>query len=627
MSVVVNPIVSGGNTGSGGSGNVVGPGTSTVGHLAIFGNTSGTLLADGGVPGGQGAPDGFIDITQSPYNAVSGADCTTAIDSARAAGSNLWIPSGTFFYNGNGLNWDTLNIVGASRYYSKISIGTTSALSTTKSLVVGTTISASFSMRDLQVNGGFGAINLTGTVASVGITTLQQVTGCIFINYAGAAISHLFSDSPNWVIEDNIFYALNDTTTFGIILSGQVDGCRISRNEFGVNMCHVKIRAAGGSNLDLDENDFVNGFGNSGPSRYSLWILPRTDGNDATPCRMFKNKFGSENRAANDYPILIADENTGSGTAPFYLPQLSADSTGLCAPLIMSGTIGYNNSGPIIYSTTPYLTQPSFVGGIGYAGAPPTYVIQFRTPSGVNNTTLHNLRGKIEPFVNKDLGTNSQFVLTNTTFPMFDVIDPLGLIDINRAQVLPIIGGVNPSGYVNCLSSVGGGGGNTVTTGATDDLGGTDAFQITSSSSYMYCIITLTGLTVGEGIWIEFVLGPPTSGASPAVLSLANSSDFVRRFAMTSAYRPFRFYYYVTSISNTQIILQDTAGGTGNTGARISRLRVYQAHEPIPSISASSAVHTTTAPSAGGASALPLTPKGYKTDYLAGVGTIQVAYY
>ena len=58
--------------GGAGSGNVVGPVTSTSGHIATFGNTTGTLLADGGGPPAQTA-NAVSNNWISAYNAATGA--------------------------------------------------------------------------------------------------------------------------------------------------------------------------------------------------------------------------------------------------------------------------------------------------------------------------------------------------------------------------------------------------------------------------------------------------------------------------------------------------------------------------------------------------------------------------
>ena len=90
-----------GGGGGGGGGNVIGPGSSTAGHLVVWGNNSGTLIADAGAPAGALA---FLNtITASLVS-----DFNTAVESFLATalvdGTNMAINhvGHTFVFNASG---------------------------------------------------------------------------------------------------------------------------------------------------------------------------------------------------------------------------------------------------------------------------------------------------------------------------------------------------------------------------------------------------------------------------------------------------------------------------------------------------------------------------------------------
>ena len=79
----------------GGGGAVVGPATSGVGDLALFNNTSGTLLKDGGPP-----PNG-VDVRLFMADPTGTTDSTAAFNACFAAvGSNCWAGGGRYFIAG-----------------------------------------------------------------------------------------------------------------------------------------------------------------------------------------------------------------------------------------------------------------------------------------------------------------------------------------------------------------------------------------------------------------------------------------------------------------------------------------------------------------------------------------------
>ena len=93
------------DTGGGGSGDVTGPASAVSGHLAVFGDTSGKVIADGGaVPAGIGGSTGATDNAILRANGTGGSTVQSSIVTIDDNGllSNLG-PSGHGAVNSSGL--------------------------------------------------------------------------------------------------------------------------------------------------------------------------------------------------------------------------------------------------------------------------------------------------------------------------------------------------------------------------------------------------------------------------------------------------------------------------------------------------------------------------------------------
>jgi hypothetical protein len=106
LNVIVNGATYGFPASGAGTGNVVGPSSSTVSHLACWNNTAGTLLSDCGPPqtgnvtlGGANAFTGSNSFSQ-PIIADSASNQTVAINIFSRAASGPNVPSGGIYFNG-----------------------------------------------------------------------------------------------------------------------------------------------------------------------------------------------------------------------------------------------------------------------------------------------------------------------------------------------------------------------------------------------------------------------------------------------------------------------------------------------------------------------------------------------
>jgi alpha-1,3-glucanase-like protein len=77
------------------------------------------------VPAAKPAPDGYLDVTQAPYNAdnTGGTDVTqalqNAIDDAESAGTGVYLPQGTYKISAP-LNVNKVSVAGAGQWYTEL---------------------------------------------------------------------------------------------------------------------------------------------------------------------------------------------------------------------------------------------------------------------------------------------------------------------------------------------------------------------------------------------------------------------------------------------------------------------------------------------------------------------------
>lgn len=512
-------------------------------------------------------------------------DDTAAIDAAFAVGGRVAFPAGNFVYNGNGYSGDNPVVIGVDKSKTTITLGAG------KSLLTRASAYTSLTLRDVTVSGGFGAIRHTYT--GVNVQTSHEVTRCYFLNYTGAAISTLSSDMPFWRITHNKFYAANDTSTIGIVLTGNTDDCVIEDNDFDLNRVHIKA-THGGNSLHLHRNGFTRWSGTSSNPRIDVWIVPHTSlTNSGQGFTATKNKFGNENFLAGDLKVVYADEDTSSGTDhASYFPKLSADSTGYITSHTFTDNLcgGANVSGgfPFVYSTTPNVDGCTYAGM--FVGSTPTYILQFRTVTTVpNRDAIGNLIG---PWLGDNSGVETLPPVASNDNTITTVIDPFVTM-AGPGYVLTKAGGSDPGGYTSILatpvrsfSTVG-----ASLSNVADTLGGTEATEATyaSATEQVYAYITPTA---GIPVWIEFDI---KQGGSSALAQIAvqivrdtwqsgGALHFRRVVSPSAAWQRYRFCFVPRTITGAIIVDFLPLSGTGKV--QIGRVRVYHAYEPQVDISA-----------------------------------------
>jgi hypothetical protein len=545
---------------------VDGPGL--VGNT-LFTSTGGTTPRSAADRAGD-----FFNVKEAGAIGDGVADDTVAIDWARENHDAIVFPPGNYLYSGDGLEMDGLRIRG----YGDCTI----TLGNGKTLIVGNDTVEICQLRDINIDGGFGAIRHTGT--GVYVRNGVWIENVRFTNYTGAAISNNAADWPYWRIDGCVFYGANDTATMGIALSGDNAGSVIRRCAFLNNAIHIKHRG-NGHNIYLENNDFVRFTAYGAAPRIDLWIVPSTiDTSDALIAR--GNKFGPENLAAagQDYRVLFADEGAGSENA---LRMPSADeSSGKIVNAVFSG----NTQGGSGSSTPPFVTTRTKV------------IFQLQVTDHIINGTRPATAVHIEPSVSASdylsTGNIVSFAPSWNNLPQtpdvqvlacnkpgfFRLLDPYAQVN-DPAEPLPYTGASAATGFVDMIptsdsSAIPTAGGYSI--GAeTDALGGADAAAVTAAGDGSVYFGLGTAVTVGRPLWIEFDV--KSSGVSPVDIIAAKlvfngvQGKFNRNIQLTADWRRIRIPHIPMAADVNQVSFQ-VPGHAGTFS--IGRVRVYHANEP-----------------------------------------------
>ena len=550
-------------------------------------------------------------------NDSSGAAITannTAFTNAAATGSTVYVPPGTFYGTFNLDPTTSPRFVGAATGDSFISIASG------QYFIDANRVWDGLHLEKLTFENGAGAVR--NRSSSVNVTRLHRILDCDFIDFTVCAVSFNSTDFPFWHIQRATVHAANDTTAIGFAIRG-ADGSSLQDCSFQKQHVGVKI-GAGSGNIHIRNGDFVqDGAASGGNNRMAVWIVPSSSkaGSSGNGCTIETSKFGNEQLGVDDRRIVFADEGAGTHFGDRQ-PVLSADSTGYVNGvavdqcLVVGSGIG---SHPIVYSTTAsYNVEGCSFTRFKLLGAQPSYVVQFRTTTtSPTSDLLSNIVGPVQYLDNNF----TPFPASNQLgFAYID--DPTGILGADNSP-MPERGGTRATGYVNLLQqripSFSLGGATTKTT-ITDAVGGGDAVEVTFSAGGIYNAVPTSSIKTDMPVWLEFDLKVGSSSSLSSVLfvvKLFSAStgvgNYLRRTLVPpTEWRTYRFPLYIPlADNNTGIDINPGSGATG-TKVRIGRVRMYHAQEPVLTDLVLPNVETqTTAPSAGGASALPATPAGY----------------
>jgi hypothetical protein len=575
---------------------------------------------------GQATPKSYVDGLASAVIAPSGTDDTTAINAAGAAGRVLLGP-GNYIYNGTGITNLLCHIAGAGKEVTFVNLGATSYFYNRNGTIQELTV------KGITFIGGKGAIRQSSTGSDS--YRHRHIFDCRFQDYTQCAISDLGSDTPYWKIRDCFFEGANFTTTIGVAIAGQLDATEITGCGFTKNRVHIKL-----TNSGLDTRvmncDFFREGASAGSPRVDIWMVPSAALGSGGMV-IDGAKFGPELLESTDYRIVIADQAAGTDFSS-RMPDLTTASTGSVTTLIvrdsiLAGILGATNAPPLVFTTTPSL-YGCRIGPINIATGSPRAIVESLLPlATIDPQAGGNILGPV--FMQSSYLPS--FAPTNCP-SLFTVLDPGQCFEPQGVTTAPIPGGGSTVGYVNLMTQASAAGlslSGATKTNVTDAKGGTNAIEVTatSASNVVYDAVGAGVAVDGRPCFVEFDLKVSASSPMSQVeVAFGRNPSFALKRLVAPPTTWTRYRYEVAAqdlAANTTWITIGYPSAATITGTKfqVGRIRVYQAREPVlADLDLPVATTATSAPAAGGGSALPATPAGYVTVYVNGTAR-QIAYY
>jgi hypothetical protein len=243
----------------------------------------------------------------------------------------------------------------------------------------------------------------------------------------------------------------------------------------------------------------------------------------------------------------------------------------------------------LVYSTTPRLLGCRY-GPLVIGATMPSDIVHIRTvpaSHGFSRFTTDNIIGPLHGY---SIGTEGNSGPRPSNAPsLFRVIDPNGLL-ATRAEIVPAYTAGDPTGFVNLMTTLV----NAFTTsnstkaGITDSFNGTDAVELTFTTTGGLLFVSPTTPTVGRPAWIEFDV--KQGAASPLALvrvdirdsSAPQNQHFAKIVdASTTYWVRYRFPVVIDAASGAFLVVFSVPSGLAVGQVKIGRVRFYHAREPV----------------------------------------------
>lgn len=256
---------------------------------------------------------------QFSQTTTPGPTSPTGLGSSQQQPILFW-PPGNYTYGGTGVVGPSSasSIVGMAAIPDSMSL---TLLQNVYFLTMPGFVSNSL-VRGMHIIGGKGAVQYTFAGAMVG--GLHVYEDCVFEAYTECAFGNAATDSPYLKVARCQFLGALSGGTCGIAWGGYCDNMDIHDNAFIRNKFHLKIGPKISGSIAIERNDFLRDT--VGVTTADIWIVPNsTDSGGANSGFGFginQNRFGNENQGNTDIRILVALENTASGTRQTYPPLL-----------------------------------------------------------------------------------------------------------------------------------------------------------------------------------------------------------------------------------------------------------------------------------------------------------------
>lgn len=445
--------------------------------------------------------------------------------------------------------------------------------------------------------GGKGLAHYTKTTENV--AEYHRICRNAFDGYTECAFAQNSADMPFWIITDNKFHGADTEATIGFAIGGLLDGSVIARNQFEGNAYHAKIGPMESGNVTIEDNTFLRWPGSANRVA-DIWLLPSAVPfavNSGYATNIIRNKFGNENLANDDVRILIAPEDSGSGTSR---ANRTHDTAWHTSGYFLSGlniegnrfSLTSGSAAPLIKSHIADVLNLNY-GHNHIDGGEYTYLLE-NAGSVPTDDDAYVRRS------NRALITPTQYMLRPfravSNAPTFVVDDPFALMPENA--LTPLAGINDDMGY----ALIGGGAGqyadisvfgSASKSAVADSYGGNQGAEITfaAAGTGSGAYVALTGIQANKKAWLELDFKQASSASvlllSITILNFTTNKTAMRRVGIPIAagWTSIRVPFVMPDSSaptdwNAIVSADDWASGT-KTKAVISNLRVYQSRAPV----------------------------------------------
>ncbi len=539
--------------------------------------------------------DGVINSTAAitaAWNALQGSTQYFGPDAENQAnqivrGPILKFSQGKYLFNGTALTsadvYRSVRLQGCGSGLTKIvNQGDTYFISVAKA-------TGYWEISGIHFYGGKGVFKQADNLVDVGAEFWFHDNWCV--GYTECAVGFNASDKPYVRINNNTFQAAASSASIGIAMPPKAGGNEIYSNNFVRNKYHIKLRDGGGAGTTIFKNSFLRLDTTIDPC-HDLWVVPMTHTNYKSGLFVTANKFGNESLGANDFRVLVADEDA-----------IGADN--LAKHHVITASTGYfegarfqaNDFIGNLTWTKSYIT--AFTPNVGNLywdnlldGTLPTYFLEF---DAIVTMTDNNSYSRDSLFINAQSpwGRSQGKPKISNINGVGWLIDPYVHVPgmIGYPQQYP--GSGRNVGYVKLLAA------DAIRTNGiltdctrgnqTDSLGGTNAITLTFTAYTGDFALGAdhASAVVGKLVYLEFDV--KVAGATPlttmeARITITGGKDYweVRRLInIPSVWTRVRIPFVARQ--NTALVLRflagDYAAGT-KVAVDIGRPSVYHANEP-----------------------------------------------
>ena len=501
---------------------------------------------------------------ENTYEGDYSTKINNAFTYAIASNKTIYVPTGTYNYSGNAINFlIDLRMIGDSPYFSILNITSNIYLFETTSSI------RNLQLENLGFNGGKGYIHsITTSYLTSGMKTINN---CRFFNYSKVAISSTSRDNPYWRITNCTFRG--STTSIGIVLPEGANMSVIEKCAFELNGVHIKLPGKS-QDVKILYNDFIEW---ERMAEIDIWFVATSiENTTGMGCIIEGNKFGDEGAGNNSVRVLFADDTNFNVNEETFVENI-AYSTSETSGRIQNLSI-INNEFRVRSDSTKLGVIVSYTNDVRgleiynrYQGLYESYIIYFPHFVETNNWAIHD-SNIIRYRGTADNGVHSIYATNSTIFKIIDEYNQY--YPTNRFE-LKNKGGSSTDTLEYFKTTELDGLGHTGT--LTYDSG---THLATSGGGLIY--FTQIPLTNGKTVYVEYNadndIGDELTPLNFITWEARKGSSVQYRATVPLTKINNRYRVRITTQSDTNTIGFTT---TANTSFHMSNLKMYYAEEPL----------------------------------------------